>query len=108
MAKTIKIPEDRGNPVKVVINHKVYQYTAGTTQSVPDEVAALLENSQAEAPVTGRRATAPLEAPVRDAEQNGTPVRVDDNGNLYVERPATTYGIYVDEHKVVVPEENGG
>lgn len=105
MSKTIVIPTDRGSRVRVVVNHKVYEYAAGTTQTVPDEVAELLENSAAEAPVPGRRAVAPLEAPKRDTSGTGAPVRTDDNGNLYVEKNATAYGIYVDEHKVIVPEE---
>lgn len=104
MSKTIQIPSDRGNPVRVVINRVLYQYTAGTTQTVPDEVAALLENSEAEDPVTGRRTTAPLEAPVRDVSGTGTPVRVNDDGELYVPQASTAQGIYVDDHSVIVPQ----
>ena len=104
MSKTIVIPTDRGSRVRVVINHKVYEYAAGTTQTVPDEVAALLSDSAAEAPVTGRRATAPLEAPERQLGPNGVPVHVADDGSLYVEKDATAYGIYVEEHKVIVPQ----
>lgn len=103
MSKTIVIPNDRGSRVRVVINHKVYEYAAGSTQTVPDEVAALLENSTAEAPVPGRRAVAPLEAPRRQTE-GGVPVHVRDDGSLYINDAASTEGIYVDEHKVVIPQ----
>lgn len=40
--KTIKIPECM-NPFEVTINGKHYSYPAGTTQEVPDEVAAVIE-----------------------------------------------------------------
>ena len=83
-------------------------YTAGTTQTVPDEVAAALERSAEETPVPGRRTVAPLEAPVRDVSGTGTPVRVDDNGMMYVPETATAQGIYVEGHKVVVPEDSEG
>lgn len=104
MSKTIVIPTDRGSRVKVVINHTLYEYTAGTTQTVPDEVAAMLENSAAEAPVTGRRAVAPLEAPERQTGSDGVPLRVGDDGTLYMDADATTEGIYVSGHKVIVPQ----
>lgn len=46
MAKTIKIPEDRGTRVIVVINGKTYVYEAGDTVTVPDEVAAAIQNGE--------------------------------------------------------------
>ena len=42
--KTITIPTDR-NPFIVVINNKVYQYRAGETIEVPDEVAEAIEDA---------------------------------------------------------------
>ena len=42
MSKTIKIPEDRGSRVIVVINGVTYVYKAGITVTVPDEVAAAI------------------------------------------------------------------
>ena len=42
--KTIQIPTT-SNPFIVIINHDVYTYTAGTTVDVPDEVAAVIEDS---------------------------------------------------------------
>lgn len=42
MAKTVKIP-DNMSPWKATINGIDYVYPAGTTQEVPDEVAALIE-----------------------------------------------------------------
>ena len=53
MAKTITIPTNKGNPIQVVINGKRYKYTAGASESVPDEVAALFGDNQANEPVTG-------------------------------------------------------
>lgn len=108
MSKTIVIPTNRGSRVRVVINHTIYEYAAGTTQTVPDEVAALLENSAAEAPTPGRRAVAPLEAPERQTGSGGVPVHVADDGSLYMNPDSTTEGIYVDGHKVVVPQTEEG
>ena len=42
MSKTVKIPECM-NPFEVFINGKHYSYPAGTTQEVPDDVAAVIE-----------------------------------------------------------------
>ena len=42
--KTITIPEYK-NPFIVVINNKVYQYRAGETIEVPDEVAEAIEDA---------------------------------------------------------------
>ena len=44
MSKTIKIPEYK-NPFIVIINNKVYQYSAGETIEVPDEVAEAIEDA---------------------------------------------------------------
>ena len=41
MSKTVKIP-NTANPWRCVINGVEYAYAPGTTQSVPDEVAALI------------------------------------------------------------------
>lgn len=42
MSKTVKIPECM-NPFEVIVNGKHYSYPAGTTQEVPDDVAAVIE-----------------------------------------------------------------
>lgn len=42
MSKTVIIPDCR-NPFEVFINNHTYSYPAGTTQIVPDEVAAVIE-----------------------------------------------------------------
>lgn len=42
--KTIQIPMN-SNPFTVVINNSVYQYKAGQTMEVPDEVAAAIEDA---------------------------------------------------------------
>ena len=47
--KTIQIPTT-SNPFIVIINNDVYRYTAGTTVDVPDEVAAVIEDSLELAP----------------------------------------------------------
>ncbi len=108
MSKTVTIPSDKGNPVTVVINRRKYTYKAGTTVSVPDEVAALLEANDGNSVIYGRRATAPLEAPVRKGSNAGVPVNVDDNGGLYAnaEDIAATAleAIYVEGHKLVIPD----
>lgn len=44
MSKTIKIPAYK-NPFIVIINNKVYQYSAGETIEVPDEVAEAIEDA---------------------------------------------------------------
>ncbi len=44
MSKTIKIPEYK-NPFTVVINNTVYQYGAGETVEVPDEVAEAIKGA---------------------------------------------------------------
>ena len=58
MSKSIKIPEC-ANPFVVHVNGKVYSYTAGTEQIVPDEVAVVIEahNKKHE------EAAIPVEAP---------------------------------------------
>ena len=42
MSKTVIIP-DCMNPFEVIVNGKHYSYPAGTTQEVPDDVAAVIE-----------------------------------------------------------------
>lgn len=43
MSKTVMIPSNM-NPWVCYINNNIYSYPAGTEQSVPDEVAALIES----------------------------------------------------------------
>ena len=50
MAQTVKIP-DSSNPFVVKINNYEYSYKAGTTQSVPDEVAAVIAAHNSARPV---------------------------------------------------------
>ena len=47
MSKTVKIPEDRNPFVVEVNNGKKYSYPAGTVQTVPDEVAAVIASYEA-------------------------------------------------------------
>ena len=49
MSKSVKIPSDYQD-FTVVINNTVYTYKGGTTQTVPDEVAAVIENYNAGKP----------------------------------------------------------
>lgn len=51
--KTIQIPMS-SNPFTVVINNSVYQYKAGQTMEVPDEVAAAIEDALKLVPKPGR------------------------------------------------------
>ena len=85
MSKSVRIPSDRGNPVVVRINNVEYIYTAGSTQTVPDEVAALLEGSQAETPVPGGMGT-PLRAAGLYDGADYVPVYVASDGSLRVKK----------------------
>ena len=111
MSKQITIPTGRGNPVFVVLNGVRYTYTAGDTVTVPDDVAALFENNEGENVIYGRRAAHPLAAPVRKGSDEGVPVATDDDGNLYVPAEeiagAALEAIYVEGHKLVIPEPEG-
>lgn len=49
MSKSVKIPTGP-DPWVCRINEKTYSYPAGTTQSVPDEVAAIIADNQAMEP----------------------------------------------------------
>lgn len=51
--KTIQIPMN-SNPFTVEINNSVYQYKAGQTMEVPDEVAAAIEDALKLVPKPGR------------------------------------------------------
>jgi hypothetical protein len=61
MAKSIKIPDDRGSRITVWINGVEYVYAAGATVTVPDEVAAAIADMLAMDP-SGVRETALEEA----------------------------------------------
>ena len=104
MSKTITIPTGMGNPVVVVLNGKKYSYAAGATETVPDEVAALFESNDEQSVIYGRRATAPLEAPKRQATKGGIPIRADDHGNLFGDASASIDAVYVEGHKMVIPQ----
>ena len=49
MSKSVKIPAEP-NPWVCRINEKTYSYPAGTTQTVPDEVAEIIAANAAMAP----------------------------------------------------------
>lgn len=85
MSKSITIPADRGNPVVVTINGKTYSYSAGSTQTVPDEVADLLSNSEALKPVPGGAGT-PLRAAGLYDGDDYVPVFVASDGSLRVKK----------------------
>ena len=93
MSKTITIPSDQGNYVIVTINGVTYIYQAGQTATVPDEVAAAIENAQAEKPHGYRESwsdelLAGLTARVAALEAGGgggselPEVTADDNGDV--------------------------
>lgn len=44
MSKSITIPTNRGSRIVVTINGTTYTYQAGATETVPDEVAAIIED----------------------------------------------------------------
>lgn len=44
MSKSITIPSDRGSRITVKVNGREYTYPAGASVTVPDEVAAAIEN----------------------------------------------------------------
>lgn len=104
MSKQITIPSDNGTPVIVCLNGVKYTYTAGDTVTVPDEVADLFESNEVNSVSHGRRAVAPLEAPVRQTGDGGIPIHVDDDGNLFGDGGASIQAIYVEGHKVIVPQ----
>ena len=86
MSKTITIPTGVGNPVSVVVNGRKFSYPAGTTQTVPDEVAAIFESNSMEHVSYGRRAGAPLsaEGPLNDNEF--LPVFATSDGRLRIRK----------------------
>ena len=86
MSKTITIPTGYGNPVVVVINGVKYIYPAGSEQTVPDAVAALLESNAEEAVIYGRRATSPLEADDLYDGDDYIPVFVNARGELRIRK----------------------
>jgi len=101
MSKTITIPSDKGNPVVVVINGESYKYTAGETVTVPDKVAELLE-ANAHNVIYGRAAAAPLGGDLYDGG-NGAPVKVAPNGRMFVDSADALRGVYVENHKLIIP-----
>lgn len=103
MSKRITIPSDNGTPVIVHLNGVKHTYTAGDTVTVPDEIAALFESNEGNGVSHGRRAVAPLEAPVRQTGEGGIPIHVDDDGNLYGDPGSAIDAIYVEGHKLVIP-----
>lgn len=105
MAKTITIPTGLGSRIVVVLNGVKYIYTAGETVSVPDEIAEIFENNDGEKVIYGRRAVAPLEAPERLGNEEGAPVKTDDEGNLYVPAEGVLDAVRVSGHTLIISEE---
>lgn len=56
--KTITIPM-ADNPIEIIINNQVYSYRAGETVTVPDEVAAAIEQIYNMAPGAAHRPAGP-------------------------------------------------
>ena len=55
MSKQVVIPSDSKPTLKLTINNKVYEYTAGATVTVPDEVAELIEHIESAKPKVAPR-----------------------------------------------------
>ena len=102
MSKQITIPTDKGSRVYVTINNVNYVYKAGDTVTVPDEVAALFEDN-AYTNLTPRRGVSPLNPKKYIGGATGVPISSDEYGNLYGDPAEFVSGIYVEEHKVIVP-----
>ena len=102
MSKQITIPSDRGNPVIVVVNGRKYIYAAGSTETVPDEVAALLESNAEIKAVPDRDVFAPLSAAGREDGSDVIPVYADKNGQLWVRKSDIGSGL-----PAVTADDNG-
>lgn len=85
MSKTITIPADRGNPVFVTVNGRKYSYPAGTQQTVPDEVAALLAANEAANVIYGRVPAGPLSVGDKFSGEDAIPVTATLGGRLVVD-----------------------
>lgn len=102
MSKTIRIPTDKGSRIVVTINKEKYIYEAGDTVTVPDEVAALLESNEY-AEYAPRKAVAQLNP--KKYGKEGAPVYSDEYGNMYTDPVAALDEIHVEEHMLVIPDE---
>ena len=86
MSKSITIPGAAGCRITVVLNGTKYIYTAGETATVPDEVAALLEDNEGNAVIYGRSASAPLAAAGLYDGEDCIPVYVISKGLLVIRK----------------------
>lgn len=107
MSTTITIPSDVTR-LEVEINGRHYTYQGGATVSVPDEVAALINNNLANKPTETRPVHAPLAAETKKGNRDGVPVLTDVNGNMYADSAGVAKAaldeIYVTGHKAVIPQ----
>ena len=96
MAKTVTIPSNV-SWLDVEINGDHYQYKGGETVSVPDEVAELLENNQAEAPHGTRPASDNNNFGLiqNEKDENVYKVQTDKNGNMMVKGAPITVSTVV-------------
>ena len=111
MSKTVTIPSDVSR-LEVEINRVHYSYKGGDTVTVPDEVAALLADNLRDVPTDTRPVHSPLAAENKKGDKAGVPVMTDESGNLYADADAAAAAalgkIYVDGHKAVIPQADGG
>lgn len=111
MSTTITIPSDVTR-LEVEINGKHYTYQGGATVSVPDEVAALINDNLANRPTETRPVHGPLAAETKKGDRYGVPILTDERGNMYADIAGAAAGvakavldeIYVTGHKAVIPQ----
>ena len=82
MSKTVKIP-DNMKPWRAELNGVKYEYEAGSTQTVPDEVAELIARSEKRDDAPAAKAPWEIEIPEQEAPASELPeVSADDNGDV--------------------------
>lgn len=84
MSKEVKIPTSMQPDFVCTINNTTYRYKAGTTQTVPDEVAELIENINAQEPKEDPKAGESFEQQVSDVVDPKIAAAVEEVTEKYV------------------------